>query len=169
MTVPKLTVSEKQDTDMRPIEELECISMDIQHVLLNPNDGAALAVIETEEKKVAYPLNSQEGTLLSFVRAGLSEHAHIQTIYQIHYSTMRALKFELKRAVIEAKQGDVYYARLVWEDPKGRRLFHSCSVGDAMILACLADAKMEIVKKVLEAMEPITDMSYHEQLEFDEE
>ena len=157
MNIPVIKIGKK--SALRETAELKLYEVKLRNLLVDPN-GGALALLEADGKKVIYPLNESEGTILTFVRSGCSTFSHIKNIYQIHLDTMREWRYELVTATIEAKVGDVYYATLQWKDRKGRLVFNPCSVGDALILASMAESKIQIIKNVLEEMQELDEWPY---------
>jgi len=137
-------------------DNLECLDIDLTQILIDSSDNSMYAVMESNKKEVLFHLNAYEGTMLTFVKSGCGEHSHIKTIYQLYLETMQLIKCELIKVVIEVKCGDVIYSRLIWKDRKDRTIYSMCSVGDALILAIMSNAPIQIIKKVLNALDDIS-------------
>ena len=161
MELPNKKLTQTDLENLKPVEDLERLEMKMTRLLLDVNE-CAIAVLHADGKDFPYPLNADEGTMLTFVKSGLGDSAHIKTIYQLFLESHRQRDCSLISVTIEAKVGDVMYARLEWQDHKLRRFFNVISPGGAMILACLADVPMYILRKALDEMEELDEDWPHE-------
>lgn len=151
--------------NLQPAEDYECIPINLVRLMIDSQEGTMYVIMKADDKEVSFSLNSIESTMLTFVRSGCSNNAHIKTIYQLYMDTMSLVKCKLVKGVIEAKEGDVVYARLMWKDDKSRVFYNQCSAGDALILTTMAKAKMEIVKKALTSMDNVEDLEYEDHID----
>ncbi len=160
----KVTTSELRN--LIPMQSLEILDINIDKVLVAQQ--GAFVILSSGNSQVVYPLNSMEGTMLTFIRSGCIKMGHIHNIYQIYVQTMKEIGCSLKSSTIEAKEGDVYYARLCWEDRNNKQVFNTCSVGDALILSAIAGSELKIVRRVLEDMENAEDLMDYQDDIFDD-
>ena len=58
------------------IDNLELIPVKLEHILISP-DNHSYALLAGDDKDIAIPLNSYEGSMLSFVFKGLHKNSHI--------------------------------------------------------------------------------------------
>lgn len=152
--LPKKTINStnfvKKNHD--EMDEFELLPIKIEKILVQSSEGA-LVVFTSGGKQVGYPLNAIEGTMLVFVQSQCTKLAHIPTIYHLFLSTYRDLGWTLETTTLEAKLGDVFYGRIKWKNAKGKNIYSQCSGGDAIVLAQMTEAKINVVKKVLDDMD----------------
>lgn len=145
---------------LRPVEELELVPCTMETLLVSQYEGVSAAILSAGGKRFAHVLNSVEGTALIFQKSGLAEHAHIKNIYQMYYQTMCEMDITLESVTLEAIHGDIMYCKLQWCTAKHRRFYATCSVGDALVLAVMADAPLYIVRKTLDKLESCNEWLY---------
>ena len=143
--------------NLKSTSDLELMEIDFYKVTVDQHEGQVVGLFKSENKMLGIDFNSIEGTMLTFVVSGCHENSHLRTVYQLYLETMEMLKFKLEKIVIEAKRGDMIYARLHWIDHKNRKIFKICSAGDATVLAILADSETFIIKSVYDEMEDFTE------------
>jgi len=151
MNIPKSKITQKDISKIKETDELELVPMVLSKLLLSNQDGS-VAVLEADDKAFTYALDSYEGTQLSFANAGLSDHSHIKTIYQLFLGWLRDQEVKLTNIMLEAKVGDVHYVRLEWTDKQNKKIYSMVSLGDALILSLLTKTKMSIIKNVIPLM-----------------
>jgi len=133
-----------------------------QIIFENQNDY--IVGIVADDKEVGILLNVYDGTILTFVDTGCADNAHINTIHQLHLKFKEACGFELSRAMIEAKYGDVFYCRLHWKN-ENQDIYNVCSIGDTLILHSLSGCDLFITKNVLEQLEPFDSQGFIQSFE----
>ena len=145
---------------LQDVEELALLPLVVKDALVNSYDGGVVVILRGPGKTFAENLDASTGTALMFARSGLSEHAHIKTIYQVYLGTMRELGITLESVTLESQHGDVLYCRLEWCKKDHRRIYTVMSLGDALVLMHLADAKLQVVRKVLDNMDDCDEWVY---------
>jgi bifunctional DNase/RNase len=130
-------------------------------MLIDTSGGGSYVLLSAEEKEIGVPLNSIEATMFIFIQSDCNSKPHINNIYSLYLKTLNELNMKIVSAIIEAKSGDMMYARLCLLDQKNRNFYCQCTVGDAIIFSELTDAKLQIVRKVLDDLEPF-DMNYED-------
>jgi bifunctional DNase/RNase len=145
-------------------ELFELIECELTQIVFENNTDYIVA-IHAKEEEWGIPLNSYDGTILTFVDTGCAEFAHINTIHQLYMKLKKECKFELERVIIEAKYGDVFYCRLHWKN-KDNNIYNTCGIGDALILHRLNLSPMFITKNVLAQLEKFDSDGFVETFEF---
>jgi bifunctional DNase/RNase len=115
------------------IENLELVPVKLEHILISP-DNHTFALIVGDDKDIAIPLNSYEGSMLSFVFKGLHKNSHINTIHQLFVKFINDQNTKIESIYIESKVGDIIYASIHFVDNKHRRFYSISSLIDALIL-----------------------------------
>lgn len=147
----------KMTTDL---EQIRPVEVTIDAILVH-NDGA-MAVLGYDEEKVALPVSSFEGTMLTFCKSGCAALPHTKTIYQMYLDTMTLIGNDLHSVTIEFADGDMLYARLRWTNARHLSVFATVTPGDALILSMLAGCKVFVLQNVLSEMDPFDDWPYEE-------
>lgn len=142
--------------NLKPVSDLDLIDIYFYKITVDQHEGLAIALFEAPDKIIGFELNSIEGTMFTFAVSGCVEYSHVRSIYQLYIETMKLVKFNLDKVIIESKKGDVIYGRLFWTDDKNRKIFKVCSAGDALVLATLEKCPIKIIKSVLDNMDDYT-------------
>lgn len=145
------------------VEDYELVEIESHNILIYP-DGRCFVIFEHEDKQLAYALTSAESTMLIYARTGCMDHSHIKTIYQIFMHTLTITGCKLLYISIDNKIGDMYYARMCWEDYNKRKFYNPCNVADALICATLSECPIKITKFVLQEMEDLSTVNFQEQI-----
>ena len=143
------------------VENLELIPVKLEHILISP-DNHTYALISGEDKDIAIPLNSYEGSMLSFVFKGLHKSSHINTIHQILVKFINDQDTKIESIYLESKVGDIIYASLHFVDNKHRRFYSICSLIDALILAMINKTQIYVVKQAWDKIDSFDDWQYDE-------
>ena len=145
----KKTANELTDFDLIPIR--------LDKILVSVNDEV-LVLLVADDKQVAFPINSIEATMLTFVHCGCTSNTHINTIYHMYIGLLREINTKIESATIEAQDGDIWYARLKITNNKNKTVYSQCSVGDALVLSLFTEAKLYIVRKALDEADIFEDL-----------
>lgn len=145
------------------IEDLELLELNPTQLLIGP-EGSAIA-LECDGQDYVYPVKDFEATVLSYYATGLSDKGHIPTIYELFKRTMEDIGMKLEKAVIEGKDGDVMYARLVWRDRKHRVLTTPCTVVDSIVHSIDWKAPLFIVKRAISGLDVVDGWEYSDEME----
>jgi len=141
---------------IRPVDELEKVELNLSRIVVDENRGS-LAVLSVENKRYIYFLPQHEGTMLTYAKSGCSKKPHIPTIYHIYINMMESLGYNLEKCVLESCIGDVYYASLHWRHNKANiDAYAQVSFGDALIFSTMCGAKMYVIRKTIDDLEPIS-------------
>jgi bifunctional DNase/RNase len=152
----KIKVSKLNDVD-----NLELIPIRLEHILISP-DNHTFALIAGDNKDIAIPLNSYEGSMLSFVFKGLHKSSHINTIHQLFYKFISDQNIKIESIYLESKVGDIIYASLHFVDSKHRRFYSICSLIDALILSLINKSQLYVVKNAWDKIDSFDDWQYDE-------
>lgn len=144
-------------------EQFELVECELTQIVFENNSDYIVAIL-AEDQEWGIPLNSYDGTILTFVDTGCAEHAHINTMHQLYAKFKKSVGFELEKVVVEAKYGDVIYCRLHWKS-KRQDIYNMCGIGDALILHRLNLTPMFITKNVLAQLEKFDSDGYFETFE----
>lgn len=155
MPYPFLRLSRQQQDSLKPTDDLRLIELSVDKFIPETAADSSFVILSAEGRKVGFRFTTSEGTDFGFVYYGFSQAAHQRNIYNLYFETMETLGYRLRSSTIDANNGDIYYARLNWEgqDSSKLPLFADCSVATAIILALMASAKIQGVKKVIDSME----------------
>ena len=156
MKLPNNTVSIKNP---RAASDLEIIPLELSRVMVNPSSGS-IAVVQSDDKEVAFPLSVSDGTIMSFIHRGLSDRAHIQTIHQMYIKLLKSLEMNIESVIFESKVGDIGYASVCIVNKTHTRIWHICSYADGIILASLAQCSLGAVKTLWESFDDFNDWPY---------
>jgi len=143
------------------VENLELIPVKLEHILISP-DNHTYALISGDDKDIAIPLNSYEGSMLSFFFKGLHKSSHINTIHQILVKFINDQDTKIESIYLESKVGDIIYASLHFVDNKHRRFYSICSLIDALILALINKTQIYVVKQAWDKIDSFDDWQYDE-------
>ena len=124
----------------------------MNQIMMENNADYIVSLIVNDTDEIGLTLNNYDGSILSFVDLGCAESSHINIIHQLLVKFKKSVGFQLERAIIEAKHGDVIYCRLHWKNPK-QDIYNICSIGDALILNSLTGCNMFIAKNVFDQFE----------------
>ena len=161
--LPKLKLTKKDVESARAVEDLEILPLTIEKIMVDPEDGAVV-ILQSDDKLLGFPLNAIEGTLLSFVLSGLSDDSHIVTIPQLLLRFLGDQGTVVKSVTLESKVGDIIYASCAFQDRKHREFYAIVSIGDGLVLATLAGAKLGVVRRVRDAMDEFDDWPYQDSI-----
>jgi len=159
----EIKLSKEQLAKLRTAEELECVDMKLTKILYGQGEGC-FAIFETDTKTIGLPLNSFEGTMVSFAHAGCINFSHIKTIHQLFLGFLDDIGARVESALIESKHGDIIYAQLAFRDRKNRRIFAQVSYADALIVSILTKCDFKIVRKVLDKLEDFNEWTYQNEI-----
>lgn len=165
---PKKRLTLQQLQQLHTPEELERVELKYNKLMYHPPSSQVVMILDTDEKTVGYPLSDFEGAMASFIFLGCAKNAHILTIHQMYVALLKEIKSELISAVVESKQGDMYYATLEYIDRNGNKFRTVSSFADALMLTHLTDTKLYILRKVLDEIEDFKDWTYFSEI-FDDE
>ena len=90
--------------------------------------------------------------------SGCAKNSHIPTIWDLYLASETGKGSTLKSAIIEAKRGDVFYARLFWETKTGMPYYNPIGITDALILSAKSGASLKIVRQVFNEMDALDDI-----------
>jgi hypothetical protein len=141
-------------------ELFELIECELSQIVFENNEDY-IASIYAEDSDYGIHLNSYDGTILTFVDTDCAESSHINIIHQILLKFKSACGFDLKRVIIEAKYGDVFYCRLHWGS-ENKDIYNICGIGDALILHRLNLTPLLITRNVLSQLEKFDSDGYSE-------
>jgi hypothetical protein len=153
----------KKNTDN--LTEFDLLPLEIKTFIITP-DGDSFAVLLADNKYISIALNNMESTMLAFIHSGCNNMTKINTIYDLYIKTLRDLKTTLIACIIETHEGDIVYGRLCLEDSKKRQYFCQCTGGDTIVLSLMTDAKLQIIRRTLDAMD---DFDLEEERDFMDE
>ncbi len=91
---------------LNSVDGLELIPVKLEHILISP-DNHTFALIAADDKDIAIPLNSYEGSMLSFVFKGLHKNSHINTIHQLFVKFISDQNTKIESIYLESKVGDM--------------------------------------------------------------
>jgi hypothetical protein len=166
LKLPKKTIPAKR---VKSSSELEIVPVYLSRVMINPNVGG-IAVLTADDKEVALPLSSSEGTMISFVHRGLAENSHIHTLPQMYIRLLQDIGTAIESVTLESKVGDVIYASIKLVDRKHRRFWSICSYADGLILAILSKSSLRVVKALWDTLEDFNDWPYeNHMISFDQD
>jgi bifunctional DNase/RNase len=148
------------------LTEFDLIPITLEKMLVTLNNDS-LILLSTNNKKILLPINNMEATMLTFIYSDCADESHINTIYHLHISTLEHLGIKIDSAVIEAKDGDIWYGRLCMINKKGKKFYCQCSAGDAVIFATFTKTPLTIVRKVLDSVDAFGEDN-EEELFYDE-
>lgn len=151
MKIPDIHLSAN---DLQEAEELELLSLTLETVIPNSSKGS-LVILSADEKAIALPLSSHEGTMLAFAHEGLASSAHIKTLPQMYIQLLDDIGAKIEAVALESKVGDVIYASIKLTDRKNRRFWALCSPGDGIVLSVLAQCPLYAVRAVWDELPPI--------------
>lgn len=141
----------------------ELLPCEISKIIFENQSDYVVGLL-VEENEVGLTLNSYDGTILTFVDSGCAQNPHINTIHQVLLKFMENTGFSLKKAIIEAKYGDIIYCRLHWGHPK-QDIYNVVALGDALILHALTQCELLISRFVCSQCEPFDSEGYMESFE----
>jgi hypothetical protein len=149
----------KLEAALKPVDELECAPMSVSIILVDPNASGGVAIVECEGSEYALPLVGHEASSLAFVQSGCAQYAHIPTVHQTLARQNEDRGFKLACLTLEAKEGDILYMRLKWTNAeRGLSFYHVMTVGGGLIMRALSeDVELKIVRRVLDALDPMDD------------
>jgi bifunctional DNase/RNase len=165
---PKKRLSLQKIQNLHTPEELERIELKYNKLMYHPPSSQVVMILEADEKTVGYPLSDFEGAMASFIFLGCAKNAHILTIHQMYVSLLKEIKSQIVSAVVESKQGDMYYATLEYIDRNGNKFRTVSSFADALMLTHLTGTKLYVLRKVLDEIEDFKDWTYFSEI-FDDE
>lgn len=143
------------------VDNLELIPVKLEHILISP-DNHTFALIAGDDKDIAIPLTSYEGSMLSFVFKGLHKNSHINTIHQLFVKFIADQNTKIESIYLESKVGDIIYASIHFVDNKHRRFYSVCSLIDALILSLINKNQLYVVKNAWEKIDSFDDWQYDE-------
>jgi hypothetical protein len=143
------------------IDDLELIPVKLEHILISPANHS-FALITGDDKDIAIPLNSYEGSMLSFVFKGLHKNSHINTIHQLFFKFITDQNTKIESIYLESKVGDIIYASMHFVDNKHRRFYSICSLTDALIFSLINKTQLYAVKNAWEKIDSFDDWQYDE-------
>ena len=156
-----LPIKKLKSTKLNNIDNLELIPVKLEHILISP-DNHTFALIAADDKDIAIPLNSYEGSMLSFVFKGLHKNSHINTIHQLFVKFINDQNTKIESIYLESKVGDIIYASIHFVDNKHRRYYSVCSLIDALILSLINKTQLYVVKNAWEKIDSFDDWQYDE-------
>jgi len=148
-------------TNINHIDDLELIPVKLEHILISPANHS-FALITGDDKDIAIPLNSYEGSMLSFVFKGLHKNSHINTIHQLFFKFITDQNTKIESIYLESKVGDIIYASIHFVDAKHRRFYSICSLTDALIFSLINKTELYAVKNAWEKIDSFDDWQYDE-------
>ena len=143
------------------IDDLELIPVKLEHILISPANHS-FALITGDDKDIAIPLNSYEGSMLSFVFKGLHKNSHINTIHQLFFKFITDQNTKIESIYLESKVGDIIYASIHVVDNKHRRFYSICSLTDALIFSLINKTQLYVVKNAWDKIDSFDDWQYDE-------
>lgn len=143
------------------IDNLELIPVKLEHILISP-DNHSYALLAGDDKDIAIPLNSYEGSMLSFVFKGLHKNSHINTIHQVFIKFAADHNTKIESIYLESKVGDIIYSSIHFVDNKHRRYYSICSLIDALILSIINKTQLYVVKNAWDKIDSFDDWQYDE-------
>ena len=143
------------------IDNLELIPVKLEHILISP-DNRTFALIAGDDKDIAIPLNSYEGSMLSFVFKGLHKSSHINTIHQLFVKFINDQHTKIESIYLESKVGDIIYASIHFVDNKHRRFYSISTLIDALILSLINKTQIYVVKNAWDKIDSFDDWQYDE-------
>ena len=143
------------------VDNLELIPVKLEHILISP-DNHTFPLIAGDDKDIAIPLTSYEGSMLSFVFKGLHKNSHINTIHQLFVKFIADQNTKIESIYLESKVGDIIYASIHFVDNKHRRFYSVCSLIDALILSLINKNQLFVVKNAWEKIDSFDDWQYDE-------
>ena len=143
------------------IDDLELIPVKLEHILISPANHS-FALITGDDKDIAIPLNSYEGSMLSFVFKGLHKNSHINTIHQLFFKFITDQNTKIESIYLESKVGDIIYASIHFVDNKHRRFYSICSLTDALIFSLINKTQLYVVKNAWDKIDSFDDWQYDE-------
>jgi hypothetical protein len=146
---------------LNSVDGLELIPVKLEHILISP-DNHTFALIAADDKDIAIPLNSYEGSMLSFVFKGLHKNSHINTIHQLFVKFINDQNTKIESIYLESKVGDIIYASIHFVDNKHRRFYSVCSLIDALILSLINKTQLYVVKNAWDKIDSFDDWQYDE-------
>ena len=156
-----LPIKKIKTAKLNNIDNLELIPVKLEHILISP-DNHTFALIAADDKDIAVPLNSYEGSMLSFVFKGLHKNSHINTIHQLFVKFINDQNTKIESIYLESKVGDIIYASIHFVDNKHRRYYSVCSLIDALILSLINKTQLYVVKNAWEKIDSFDDWQYDE-------
>ena len=139
----------KKEINNNSLDDYDLLPITIDKLLLTTNDDP-FVLLNSNNKKILFDLNNMESSMLTFIESGCEAYTHIRTIYHLYVSTLEYLGTTIKSAIIEAKDGDIWYGRLCLTEKNNKQIYCQCTVGDAIVLSALCKCELLIVKKVLD-------------------
>jgi hypothetical protein len=146
---------------LNSVDGLELVPVKLEHILISP-DNHTFALIAGDDKDIAIPLNSYEGSMLSFVFKGLHKSSHINTIHQLFMKFITDQNTKIESIYLESKVGDIIYASIHFVDVKHRRFYSICTLIDALILSLINKTQLYVVKNAWEKIDSFDDWQYDE-------
>jgi bifunctional DNase/RNase len=156
-----LPIKKIKSTKLNNVDSLELIPVKLEHILISP-DNHTFALIAADDKDIAIPLNSYEGSMLSFVFKGLHKNSHINTIHQLFVKFINDQDTKIESIYLESKVGDIIYASIHFVDKKHRRYYSVCSLIDALILSLINKTQLYVVKNAWDKIDSFDDWQYDE-------
>jgi len=156
-----LPIKKIKSTKLNNVDSLELIPVKLEHILISP-DNHTFALIAADDKDIAIPLNSYEGSMLSFVFKGLHKNSHINTIHQLFIKFINDQNTKIESIYLESKVGDIIYASIHFVDNKHRRYYSVCSLIDALILSLINKTQLYVVKNAWDKIDSFDDWQYDE-------
>lgn len=156
-----LPIKKLKSAKLNNVDNLELIPVKLEHILISP-DNHTFALIAADDKDIAVPLNSYEGSMLSFVFKGLHKNSHINTIHQLFVKFINDQNTKIESIYLESKVGDIIYASIHFVDNKHRRYYSVCSLIDALILSLINKTQLYVVKNAWEKIDSFDDWQYDE-------
>lgn len=156
-----LPIKKLKSAKLNNVDNLELIPVKLEHILISP-DNHTFALIAADDKDIAIPLNSYEGSMLSFVFKGLHKNSHINTIHQLFVKFINDQNTKIESIYLESKVGDIIYASIHFVDNKHRRYYSVCSLIDALILSLINKTQLYVVKNAWEKIDSFDDWQYDE-------
>lgn len=162
--IPNQSISAKWlVTNIRPLDDLEVLPIQFEDTVSDGDCGAGM-VITVDGDEYIVPISEFESDAIDYLVAGFAHHSHLPNVYQMLISSMSMQGCTTMEYCIEAADGDVLYARLLWRDAKGR--FFSCvtTAGEGAVIALYARAPMKIVKNVIDQLVRADDGPYDDEI-----
>jgi len=156
-----LPIKKIKSAKLNNLDNLELIPVKLEHILISP-DNHTFALIAADDKDIAIPLNSYEGSMLSFVFKGLHKNSHINTIHQLFVKFINDQNTKIESIYLESKVGDIIYASIHFVDNKHRRYYSVCSLIDALILSLINKTQLYVVKNAWDKIDSFDDWQYDE-------
>jgi hypothetical protein len=154
----------RQEASLQSTDDLRLVELAVDKFIPETAAECCFVIVSAEGRKIGFRFTPAEGAMFSFVHYGFAAATHVRTIHHLYLETMETLGYRLESSTVEAKHGDMYYARLHFtgKDSSKPPLFVQSSLADAIILALMAGSKLQAVKRVVDDMD---DMEWPHRIE----